>query len=90
MEIDNSAFYGNEFLEKVELPNSLERIQHLGFAECASLKDVDFNVDLKWIGNSAFQGCKSLKEVRLSGNTMYTRGKDYEYDTFPEWVKVRD
>lgn len=52
MEIDNSAFYGNEYLAKVVFPNSLETIQHLGFAECTALKDVEFNVGLKWIGNS--------------------------------------
>ena len=90
MEIKNSAFYGNEFLEKVELPNSLETIQHLGFAECTYLNDVEFNVGLKWIGNSAFQGCTNLKKVRIIGNTEYTSGNDYGYNTFPEWTKVKD
>ena len=90
MEIDNSAFYGNEYLEKVTLPNSLETIQHLGFAECTALKDVEFNVGLKWIGNSAFQGCTSLKKVSLPGNTEYTQGNSYGYDTFPDWTTVRN
>lgn len=90
IEIDNSAFYWNDYLEKVMLPNSLETIQHLGFAECAALKEVEFNFGLKWIGNSAFQGCKSLKKVRLPGNTEYTQGNSYGYDTFPEWTKVRN
>ena len=88
IEIDNSAFFGNEYLERVKLPNSLETIQHLGFAECSKLREVEFDVGLKWIGNSAFQGCKSLKEVRLLGNTEYTSGNDYGYDTFPEWTMV--
>lgn len=90
MEIDNSAFFGNEYLEKVSFPNSLETIQHLGFAECTALKEVEFNVGLKWIGNSAFQGCSSLKKVRLPGNTEYTQGNSYGYNTFPEWTKVRN
>lgn len=90
MEIDNSAFYGNEYLEKVALPNSLETIQHLGFAECTALKNVEFNVGLKWIGNSAYKGCANLKKVSLPGNTKYTQGNRYGYDTFPEWTKVRN
>ena len=90
MEIDNSAFYGNEYLEKVMLPNSIETIQHLGFAYCTALKEMEFNIGLKWIGNSAFEECKSLREVRLPGNTEYTKGNDYGYDTFPEWTKVRN
>lgn len=90
IEIDNSAFYGNEYLEKAALPNSLGTIQHLGFAYCKALKEVEFNVGLKWIGNSAFEGCASLKEVRLPGNTEYTHGKLYGYDTFPKWTKVRN
>ena len=90
IEIDNSAFYGNEYLEKVILPNSLETIQHIGFAECTALKEVEFNVGLKWIGNSAFLECKNLKEVRLPGNTEYTTGNLYGYDSFPEWTKVRN
>lgn len=90
IEIDNSAFYGNEYLEKAVLPNSLGTIQHLGFACCTALKEVEFNVGLKWIGNSAFEGCRSLKEVRLPGNTEYTTGNLYGYDSFPEWTKVRN
>lgn len=90
IEIDNAAFYGNDHLEKVFFPNSLETIQHIGFAECTALKDIEFDVGLKWIGNSAFQGCKSLKEVRLPGNTEYTSGNDYGYDSFPVWTKIKD
>ena len=90
MEIDNSAFYGNEYLEKVIFPNSLETIQHIGFAECTALEDVEFNVGLKWIGNAAFKGCTSLKKVSLLGNTEYTKGNNYDYDTFPEWTKIRN
>lgn len=89
VEIDNSAFYGNEYIEKVMLPNSLERIENLGFAGCVRLGNIEFNVGLKWIGNSAFEECLSLKEVRLPGNTEYTVGTSNGYDSFPEWTKVR-
>lgn len=83
------AFYSNEYLEKVMFPNSLKIIQHFGFAECSRLKEVEFDVGLKRIWNSAFQGCESLKEVRLPGNTEYTSGNDYGYDSFPVWTKMR-
>lgn len=90
IEIKNSAFYGNEYLEKVEFTSSLEDIAHLAFYGCTRLKDADFNIGLKWIGNSAFQECCSLKNVRLKGNTAYTTGKDWGYNSFPDWTKVKD
>lgn len=90
IEIDNSAFFGNEYLESVEFPNSLQTIQHLAFADCMNLKDVKFNVGLKWIGNSAFENCKSLQDARLPGNTEYTSGNDYGYNSFPDWTKIRN
>lgn len=88
MEIDNSAFYGNEYIESVWFPNSLKSIQHLAFAGCRKLKEVKFNSGLRWIGNSAFEDCESLKEVKLPGNTEYTQGNDYGYNTFPKWTKL--
>lgn len=89
IEIDNSAFYGNGYLEKVTMPNSLQTIQHAAFSGCSGLKEVEFNVGLKWIGNGAFEECRNLKVVRLPGNTEYTHGNEYGYDSFPEWTRVR-
>ncbi len=89
-DIDDSAFYGNEYLEKVKLPHSLKVIQHCAFGNCTSLKEVAFNVGLEWIGNAAFENCTSLKEVRLPGNTEYTKENLYGYNSFPDWTKVRE
>lgn len=88
--INNSAFYGNEHLEKVVFTSSLVEIDHLAFYGCTKLRDVNFNSGLKRIGNSAFEECKSMKKVRLPGNTEYTQGNEYGYDSFPEWTEVKN
>lgn len=88
--IGNSAFYGNQFLEKVSFPASLREISHIAFCGCSKLKDVVFNGDnLYFIGNGAFRDCSSLKEITLYGDLKYTHNNDSYYDTFPKSTTVK-
>lgn len=85
--IDNSAFYGNEYLSTVIFPASLDSIYHIAFYECSNLENVVFNDTIEFIGNSAFQKCSKLKKIQLYGNPKYTYdGPDDPYNTFPDFV----
>lgn len=58
--IGDSAFYGNAVLEKVTLPEGLDRIDAYAFSDCYQLKEVVFPTTLKAIERCAFEDCVSL------------------------------
>ncbi len=87
--IDNSAFYGNEYLSTVTFPASLDSISHIAFYDCSNLEDVVFNDVVEFIGNSAFGKCLKLKKIQLYGNPTYTYdGLDDPYNTFEQYTQV--
>lgn len=65
--IGGFAFCCCDSLARVDLPPSVSVIECDAFCRCASLNDID----LSWvdeIGDTAFEGCGSLEEVRLGIN----------------------
>lgn len=87
--IDNSAFYGNEYLSTVTFPASLDSISHIAFYGCSNLEDIVFNDVIEFIGNSAFEKCPKLKRIQLYGNPTYTYdGPDDPYNTFEPYTQV--
>lgn len=66
--VDSSAFYENESVEQVILPDSVLSIGDMAFMYCTNLKDVDVSVNLNSIGDYAFVGCTSLSEIELNSN----------------------
>ena len=60
--IEKEAFKGNELLEEVYLPDTLEEIRDEAFAECTNLTAVIFNMEYPptYIGHEAFHGCDQL------------------------------
>ena len=55
--ITRNAFQENTQIEKVILPQTIEKIELFAFRDCSNLKEVEFNEGLKVIGDSAFWGC---------------------------------
>lgn len=89
LSIDNSAFYGNDYISKVIFPASLDSISHIGFYGCSNLKDVVFNNVIGFIGNSAFEKCPKLKTIQLYGIPTYTYdGQDDPYNTFEPYTQI--
>lgn len=87
--IDNSAFYGNDYLSTVKFPASLDSISHIAFFGCSNLQNVVFNDTITSIGNSAFEKCPKLQTIQLYGNPQYTYdGPDDPYNTFEPSTKV--
>ncbi|MCM1141406.1 MAG: leucine-rich repeat domain-containing protein [Muribaculum sp.] len=87
--IDNSAFYGNEYLSTVTFPASLDSISHIAFYGCSNLENVVFNDVIEFIGNSVFEKCPKLKQIQLYGNPTYTYDGLYDpYNTFEPYTRV--
>lgn len=87
--IDNSAFYGNDYISKITLPASLDSISHIALFGCSNLEDVVFNDAIEFIGNSAFEKCPKLNTIKLYGNPSYTYDDpDGSYNTFEPFTKV--
>lgn len=58
-----SAFYGNEKLKSVVLPESVKSIEGYAFYQCAALESINLPSGLTSIGRSAFYRCFSLNNV---------------------------
>lgn len=63
--IGANAFFGNENLQSVSLPEGVEEIGALAFAHCGNLTRVSFPLSLKKIAARAFFACEKLPEIEL-------------------------
>ena len=63
--IGDSAFYGCEALETVELPESAVRIGEWAFAGCPRLDGVTLPQSLRRIDRGAFSDCDALSEIDI-------------------------
>ncbi len=63
-----SAFYENEDLVTLSLPEGLEVISAAAFAGCTSLTHIQLPSSLREIGEGAFLGCVSLHQILLPAN----------------------
>ncbi len=63
--IGNSAFYNNNSLKKVYLPESVREICDYAFDNCAALEEIVFSSRIERIGFNAFSDCEKLKEINL-------------------------
>ena len=55
----------SDYLETVDLPESLTEIGYNAFYACGELKSIRFPAGLKSIGNSAFKNCNKIKTIIL-------------------------
>lgn len=58
--IGERAFAGNEAVDRVILPESVEFIEEGAFCDCLVLQTINFPSGIKKIGNSAFENCVKL------------------------------
>ena len=63
--IGATAFYEQNELKKVFIPDSVRRILSASFLNCRQLTEVRFSDDLEEIMESAFSSCKALEEIKL-------------------------
>ncbi len=72
--IDGPAFYENENITSVTLPDSIEEFGSGAFAYCTALTKINIPASLKIIGYDVFDNCNQLEEivVDISENTGYS------------------
>lgn len=71
--IDGAAFFQNDSLVAIVLPDTVEKIGRSAFQMCANLKYVDLGNGLKSTGSSVFGDCTSLTTVTFpEGMTTFS------------------
>ena len=65
--IADGAFYGNEMLTEVTIPDSVQEIPSEAFSGCSNLKNVTLPYKLKSIDESAFNYCSALETLYFPG-----------------------
>ena len=63
--ISMEAFCGNESLQSVTLPSTLEEINWQAFTNCSNLESITLPEGLEEIGWRAFAGCDKIKTVTI-------------------------
>lgn len=63
--IGNYAFYDNDYVTSVTLPECINSIGYQAFYSCGQLSKIDIPANVKSIDNQAFKDCGGLKEVTL-------------------------
>lgn len=69
--IYDSAFYGNDTITSVVIPDSVETIGSSAFSYCSSLSSVVIGDSVTSIGDSAFSYCSSLTSVVIPDSVTY-------------------
>ena len=72
-EIYKRAFYNNDKITSVIIPDSVTSIGNYAFSGCSSLASITIPDSVTSIGSSAFEGCTSLRSVTI-GNSVTSIG----------------
>lgn len=65
--IGDYGFYNQQQIEKIILPQSLEKIGSHAFFNCKNLKELTLFGNHLTIGDGAFKNCRSLEKIIISG-----------------------
>ena len=93
-EISSSAFADNTTVEKVMLPETVERIGTNIFKGCTKLTYVGFGSKMTTISGGMFSGCTSLAEIDIPAGITYIGSDAFSGCTslaavnFPETLKT--
>ena len=80
--IGSSAVSDNTKIQKLTMPNSVNRIGEYAFANCTKLSDVKLSKNLKTLGYSAFRECDSLGAIEIPKSLTAT-STDYSHVNGP-------
>ena len=84
--IGEKAFYNATNLEKITIPDGVEKIYYSAFYNCSTLTEVNLPNTLNIIYSNAFQKCISLKEISLPDSLTYLG--DYAFAECAEMEKI--
>ncbi len=63
--IENYAFYGNEYLRHVEIPEGVMHIGTGAFSWCIEIRNIELPDSLEYISAEAFYKCVSLESIAI-------------------------
>lgn len=66
--VGDRAFYYNEDLKSIELPNSVIKLGESAFCGCNKIKEIVIPNSVTEMGSSIFYGCDKLENVTLSAS----------------------
>ena len=72
-------------IEKIEIPDTVTKIDAAAFAFCEKITDVKLSSALTSIGDEVFKGCSSLEKIEMPDSVTYI-GKG----TFTDCKKLKD
>ena len=64
-EIPSNAYYGNNNIISIVIPDGVKKIGDSAFDGCESLESITIPDGVEYIGEQAFSGCTSIKEIRV-------------------------
>lgn len=76
--IGEKAFYRNEILTNIKIPNSVTVIESSAFENCSKLTTAPLPRRLQYIGGSAFEECRSLKAVVMPNSVTYVGSRAFK------------
>ena len=68
--IGNNAFNGNESIESIVMPNTVEYVGDSAFYYSSLLKNIEMSLSTINIGENAFAGCKKLENVIIPSSIV--------------------
>ena len=71
--IGSNAFSGCKVLNKVEIPDGVERIDSEAFSWCTNLELIILPSTLKSLGDNVFKCCEKLKRIEYGGTIESAR-----------------
>lgn len=77
-EIESSAFWDNQYIEEVILPEGLKLLGGDCFYNCSKLKKITIPSTLTTMGNNPFAGCPKLKLKNKSKHFVFSKGVLYD------------
>lgn len=92
--IEPGAFFGNGYLEKVTMTDSIKNIGDMAFSSCSALKTINIPNRLEAIGGSLFSDCISLQNIEIPasvnaiGDYAFLQCDSLKTITVPDTVKT--
>lgn len=85
--IGSSAFSGSS-LERIDLPESLNTIEHLAFSGCENLKNIKVSGNIVSLSSMTFLDCKNLRSVDIPLSVRNIRNYCFDSCTSLESIKM--
>lgn len=73
---DGEGFFAGSDLEKIFIPEGIEKIGYSTFSGCRNLKEVYIPVSVKEIEDYAFDNCNSLEKIMVTKGNMHYYSKE--------------